>query len=129
MKSVITALVVSAALSSGSVFAASTVPSGFDQTAPESVEAVLNNAHDGQIVTLKGRLVNFLGNDRYEFADKTGTIEIELDDDYDWSAISKDELIEITGEVDDDFLSTTIEVTHAVSLESGKSSFPLMHKK
>ena len=90
-------------------------PVGFNNNAPNTVSGVLENGYDDQIVTLRGKLTNYLGQDNYEFTDVQGNrIEVELDDDYNWSHIAKDQLIEITGEVDKDILSTTIEVKRAV---------------
>lgn len=88
-------------------------PSGFANNAPQTVQQVLDNAYDDQRVALTGRLTNFLGHDRYEFTDNTGRIEVELDDDRDWSFISKDQLITIFGEVDRDFYSIKIDVKDA----------------
>ena len=93
-------------------------PQGFNNQAPNTVAGVLQNAYDDQIVTLSGRLTNFLGDDRYEFTDEAGDrIEVELDDDQNWSNISKDQLITIVGKVDKDLLSTTIEVKQAAPLQ------------
>lgn len=93
-------------------FAYSGAPRGFDNGA-NTVAGVKKNGLDDQFVTLTGRLINYLGHERYEFADNTGTIEVELDDDYNWSQIAKGELIQIQGKVDRDFLSTTVEVYRA----------------
>lgn len=98
-------------------------PQGFGANL-NTVQAVKSDARDDQYVTLRGRLVDYLGHDHYEFADNTGTIEVELDDDYNWSYISKGELIEITGKVDKEFFSTTIDVKRAVSLEKGPAAQP-----
>ncbi len=98
-------------------------PQGFTANL-NTVQAVKSDARDDQYVTLRGRLVDYLGHDHYEFADNTGTIEVELDDDYDWSFISKGELIEIYGQVDKDFFSTSIDVKRAVSLEQGPAAQP-----
>lgn len=98
-------------------------PQGFGAEL-NTIQAVKSDARDDQYVTLRGRLVDYLGHDHYEFADNTGTIEVELDDDYDWSFISKGELIEIYGQVDKDFFSTSIDVRSAVSLEQGPASAP-----
>lgn len=92
-------------------------PQGFNTPDVGSVAGVKRNAYDDQWVTLRGRLVNYLGEDRYEFSDDTGSIEVELDDDQNWSFVSKGELIELTGEVDKDFFFTTIDVKRIVSLE------------
>lgn len=94
-------------------FAYSGAPRGFDTADVGTVAGVKKNAKDDQFVTLTGRLVTYLGHERYEFADNTGTIEVELDDDYNWSQISKGELIQIQGKVDRDFLSTTLDVYRA----------------
>lgn len=89
-------------------------PQGFDNLAPNTVAGVIRQAYDDQVVTLKGRLTNFLGDDRYEFTDEAGDrIEVELDDDMNWSNISRNQLITIVGEVDKDTFSTTIEVIQA----------------
>ncbi|HIV14612.1 MAG TPA: NirD/YgiW/YdeI family stress tolerance protein [Candidatus Avisuccinivibrio pullicola] len=98
----------------GAPAAAPGAPAGFNNAAPNTIASVLASAYDDQVVTLEGRLTNYLGEDHYEFTDAAGDrIEIELDDDQDWSFISKDMLIRITGDVDKDLLSTTIDVKRA----------------
>lgn len=97
-------------------------PAGFSNQAPTTVAGVLDSAYDDQYVVLQGRLTKYLGHDRYEFTDNTGTIEVELDDDRNWSFISKDELIQIRGKFDDDFMDKKIDVKDAVSLERGPAA-------
>ena len=92
-------------------------PQGFNTPDMGSVAAVKKNAYDDQWVTIRGRLVNYLGHERYEFTDGSATIEVELDDDQNWSHVRKNDLIELHGKVDRDFLSTTIEVSHIIPLE------------
>lgn len=96
-------------------------PKGFTNNQPSSnpstVAGVYNNAYDGDLVVLQGRLIKFLGHERYEFADNTGRIEVELDDDHDWSFLSRDELIQIMGVVDSSIFSKRIDVKQAFSLE------------
>lgn len=99
-------------------------PQGFNGPNVGTVAAVSKNAHDDQWVTLRGRLTNYLGHERYEFTDATGSIEVELDDDRDWSFVSKGQLIDIMGKVDRDFLSTTIEVKKIVPVEPGAAPAP-----
>lgn len=94
-------------------------PAGFENQAPSTVAGVLQSAYDDQYVVLKGRLTKYLGHDRYEFTDSTGTIEVELDDDRNWSHISKDQLIMIRGKFDDDFMDKKIDVKDAVAVERG----------
>lgn len=99
-------------------------PSGFNNQGPNTIAAVIDSAYDGQIVILRGRLTKYLGHDRYEFQDQTGTIEVELDDDKDWSFIAKDQLIQIRGEYDNEFLDKKIEVEYAVPVERGPMPGP-----
>ncbi len=92
-------------------------PRGFENNAPNTVSGVMKSAYDDQIVVLQGRLIRFLGKDKYEFADNSGdVIVVELDDDKNWSHISKDQLIEIVAEVDKDFMRTTLDVKRARTL-------------
>ncbi len=91
-------------------------PKGFEQDLVTSVKDIKSNATDNQLVTVRGRLTKALSHDKYLFTDTKGdVIEVELDDDYDWSHIRKDQLIDITGEVDKDFMSITIDVKKAVA--------------
>ncbi len=98
--------------------AAPGAPAGFEGNRIDSVAAVKDRAHDDQKVTLRGRLTNYLGKDMYEFTDEAGdTIEVELDDDRNWSNIAKDQLIDIYGEVDKDLMSINIDVKRAVPVQ------------
>lgn len=93
----------------------STAPGGFENNTLTTVAGVKKDAYDDQIVYLRGRLVKFLGKDMYEFADVKGDIiKVELDDDQNWSHINKDQLIDIVGKVDKDFIGTKIEVKSAI---------------
>lgn len=127
MKKLIAAAIAAAAIASTAAIAApqpqgfdqsvnftSSAPAGFANNAPNTVAGIKANAHDDQRVVLQGRLTNYLGKDIYEFTDLAGdTIEVELDDDRNWSNISKDQLIEIEAEVDKDLLSISLDVKRA----------------
>lgn len=70
----------------------------------ESVADVKNKADD-TIVIMQGKIVKYLGDDKYTFADKTGEIVIEIDEeDFNGVTVSASELIEISGEVDKDMM-------------------------
>ena len=127
---VLSALIAASVLSAGVALAAPAgfggnasaaapgAPAGFEGNRIDSVAAVKDRAHDDQKVTLRGRLTNYLGKDMYEFTDEAGdTIEVELDDDRNWSNISKDQLIDIYGEVDKDLMSINIDVKRAVPVQ------------
>lgn len=97
------------------------VPNGFDNLL-SSIPQIQNKGKDDQYVRLKGRLTSFLGNDCYEFTDSMGnSIEVELDDDIDWSNVHKDQLIEICGKIDKDLFVLKIEAKSYQALESPKS--------
>jgi len=66
---------------------------------------------DDSKVTLRGYIVQHIGDDKYLFTDGTGSIRVEIDRDK-WRGLtvgSKD-LVEIQGEVDKDWNSVEIEV-------------------
>lgn len=89
-------------------------PAGFGPaTALNTVQAVTQSGLDEQRVVLTGKLTNYLGNDKYEFADSTGRIVVELDDDRNWSHIGKDQTITIYGETDVTPRAIEIDVTDA----------------
>lgn len=59
--------------------------------------------NDDAKVTLVGKIVNSLGDEKYTFQDTTGEIVIEIDDE-DWNGIkvTPENTIEINGEIDRD---------------------------
>ncbi|MDR2793024.1 MAG: NirD/YgiW/YdeI family stress tolerance protein [Treponema sp.] len=67
---------------------------------------------DDDFVTLRGKIERFLGDEKYLFADDTGSIIVEIDDRL-WRGISIDQndMVEITGEVDRGFTRIEIEVS------------------
>lgn len=92
-------------------------PKGFDTAPLTTVAAVLDSAKDHQIVTLRGKFTDHIKGDKYVFTDEKGaTIKAELDNDKDWSMITKDAPVEIRAEVDKDWNSTKLEVISAKPL-------------
>lgn len=92
-------------------------PKGFDAAPVSTVTHVLNTAKDHQIVTLRGKFTEHIKGDKYVFTDNEGnSIKAELDDDKDWSMISKDAPVEIRAEVDKDWNNTKLEVISAKPL-------------
>ncbi|MFO7276784.1 MAG: NirD/YgiW/YdeI family stress tolerance protein [Pseudomonadota bacterium] len=65
-----------------------------------TVDAILNNPQDDQIVRLRGRIVSAVRGDTYVFADDSGQINIEIDDDIPRDRIAIGADVEIVGEVD-----------------------------
>lgn len=89
-------------------------PRGFGHEYPMTVSQIRSGVKDGQMVFLQGRLTKYFGGEYYEFTDVSGdTIEVELDNDRNWSYLKKDELIDLIGRVDKDMFSIKIEVKKA----------------
>ncbi len=68
---------------------------------------------DDSYVVLMGNIISKSGNEKYMFKDRTGTIQIEIDDE-DWGDIQagpKDTVI-IEGEIDRDFNSVSVDVAN-----------------
>lgn len=74
-----------------------------------TVEAA-KQLRDDHPVILRGRIERFLGDEKYLFADETGSVVIEIDDRL-WRGFSADQndVVEITGSVDRDFSRVEIE--------------------
>ena len=74
------------------------------QPAASTVQAVLDDPQDDQVVTLRGRILEQVGDEKYAFTDDTGQIRIEIDDVFPRQRITPDMQVEIYGEVEDDFM-------------------------
>lgn len=84
-------------------------PRGFNAYL-SSVADIQNKGRDDDKVMLQGRLTNYLGKDNYEFTDVKGDrIEVELDDDVDWSLVHRDQLITISGKLDKNMFTVKVE--------------------
>jgi uncharacterized protein (TIGR00156 family) len=66
---------------------------------------------DDTPVILQGKIERFLGDEKYLFSDDSGNITIEIDNRI-WGSLSVDQndVVEITGEIDRDFMSLEVEV-------------------
>lgn len=71
----------------------------------------------GNLVLVRGRITGFIGDDKYNFMDDTGSLVLELDDDKPWSHIAKDQLIEVVGKTQKHIDYTIIKVINATALE------------
>lgn len=97
--------------------AAQRMPTGFDSYLT-SIHQIQTGAADDADVRLKGRLTGYLYDNNYEFTDEFGqSIEVELDDDTDWSYVHKDQLIEILGEVERNMFKVKVEAKYYRILE------------
>lgn len=73
-----------------------------------TAEAILKNPIDDQRVTLRGNITRHIGGDKYMFSDGTGEIRVDIDDhQFPPQTIDETTTVEITGEVDSDFLELT----------------------
>lgn len=66
------------------------------------------NLRDDSNVVLRGHIINSLGNEKYTFADETGQMVVEIDDE-DWKGIdvTPNTTIEISGEIDKGWFKKT----------------------
>ncbi len=70
-----------------------------------NVAAILQNPVDDARVTLRGKITSRLSNDRYQFNDGTGTIQVEIDEeDFAGQRIDANTPVEIYGKVDKDWM-------------------------
>lgn len=75
------------------------------QDSPATVQSVLDDPQDDQTVTLRGRILEQVGDEKYAFTDETGQIRVEIDDEvFPRRQITPETEVEIYGEVEDDFL-------------------------
>jgi uncharacterized protein (TIGR00156 family) len=72
---------------------------------------------DDTPVILRGKIERFLGNDRYQFSDETGSITIEIERRV-WGSLSVDEndTVEISGEIDREWNSIEVEARSITKL-------------
>lgn len=70
-----------------------------------------------QNINIEGKIVAYLGNGTYKFADLDGkTISLNLDDSFDWSQVQKDELISLNAVVVKDFITPKLLGKSAVAI-------------
>ncbi len=77
-----------------------------------TVKQLLDTGRDDQHARLQGKIVSHDGGDRYTFADATGRISIEIDDE-DFpagQAVSAEQRVELLGEFDKGLRKTEFEV-------------------
>ncbi|MDR2902853.1 MAG: NirD/YgiW/YdeI family stress tolerance protein [Lactobacillales bacterium] len=79
-------------------------------TTATTVEQALKMKDDA-FVTLQGKIEQKVGKEKYLFRDKTGVIQIEIDDE-DWRGltITPQDTVEIKGEVDKGWRNTKVDV-------------------
>ena len=67
---------------------------------------------DDTAVTLVGNIVQHLGSDNYVFRDKTGTINVDIDQ-YKWNGqtVGPGDTVELAGEIDRDWGSVEVDVS------------------
>ena len=96
------------------LFSTGAFAAGYTGPGAQSVTTVAaaNDAADDTPVVLQGFVTKKINNDdKYEFKDASGTIQVEIDDE-DWpnQTVSETAKVRLTGEVDKDFNSREIDV-------------------
>lgn len=94
---------------------------GFDgpgATARVVSAASINDMGDETKVILEGYLIRQIKDEHYIFRDNTGEIEVEIDDeDFRGAKVTPNTKLRISGEVDKDWESITIDVDYLEILE------------
>ena len=71
----------------------------------KNVAEILKNPVDDTRVTLRGKIINRISNDMYQFTDGTGTINVEIDEeDFAGQRVDANTQVEIWGKVDKDLM-------------------------
>lgn len=105
---------------SAAVLVASSTPSFAQYTGPSSsaphtpaaaplttISDVVKDGKDDQKVTLTGTLKEKVGNEKYTFTDGKDEIRVEIDsEDFPTGTVNDKTKVEITGEVEKDYLQT-----------------------
>lgn len=71
-------------------------------TTPTTVKQLLDSGKDDQHVTLRGHITRSVGDEKYEFADSTGQVLVEIDGKR-WPAghpVNEKSTVELTGKYD-----------------------------
>jgi len=95
----------------GSIVTLSAQGGGFTGPGPKPVTVEqAKTFRDDTPVVLQGRILSYLGKEKYLFSDDSGTIIVEIDDRL-WAGISVNEndMVEIRGEVDRNLRKIEIE--------------------
>lgn len=92
------------------VYAGFTGPS----VAPSKVKDVKKMRDDTNVI-LVGKIEKFLGGEKYQFADETGTIIVEIDEEK-WLGVEvgPEDTVEIYGEVDKDWKRIKVDVDRII---------------
>jgi len=78
----------------------------------------IEKMNDDEKIILEGYMIKQVKSEHYLFKDKSGEIEIEVDDeDFRGVKVTPEIKIRIIGEVDKDWSSTTIDVDHMELVE------------
>lgn len=91
----------------------------FGQAQPTTLTiAQVKQQRDDALVIFTGKIVRQVDNDEYIVADKTGEIQVEIDDHL-WNGmnVKSSETIRISGEVDKDTFSTKVDARSVEKLK------------
>lgn len=88
---------------------------GYQGAASANTVAQALKQPDDAWVTLVGKITKQIGGDKYQFTDSTGSVIIEIDQEY-WGGLSvgPNDMVEISGEVDKDMTKTKIDVKRII---------------
>lgn len=95
--------------------AAESTTQGFNGAGTSNFHSVRQalDSRDDSHVTLKGKITEAIGGERYSFQDETGDIVIEIEHD-EWHGlnVTPDTTLVISGEIDREWASVKVDVGH-----------------
>ena len=99
-----------------SLFMGVAVAAFIDEGISVSTVAEAIKMRDDTPVVLEGKITKRLKKDEYQFTDKTGSITVEIDNK-DWNGmdIRPTDTVQIYGDIDKDWLDTTVDV-HSIKI-------------
>lgn len=100
MKAKLITLALSAIIISGTAQAHYHHYQGYHSQPQLSTIAAVSKMYDDTPVTIKGKIIRSLGGEKYELQDATGTIRVEIDDDYGLPSQLVGRQVTISGDVD-----------------------------
>lgn len=89
----------------------------------ETVSALdAKEMRDDMPVILKGVIESYLGDEKYIFSDASGSLILEIDDDFDWAGqtVGPDDVVLVYGEIERDFKEFKVEVSRIVKEDGNK---------
>jgi len=85
-----------------------------------SVSDAIEHGKDDSYIQLEGKILRQVGGEKYIFADETGEIRVEIDNDVFSVPVNEDTMVQIRGEFEKDFLQSPEIDVDAIIVKTGE---------